>query len=141
MNKPSWLFWIVSILAVFWSGFSVFDFYMTKTGNEKYLQDFPPEMIGWIKDFPIWRTALWAVSVFGAFLGAVLLVMRNQLAVPVLWIGVVTMIFGFVGHDILMANGVHYYGQAGLIASCVIVVISVMIAWYASRAKSNEYLK
>ncbi len=140
MTKPSWLFWVVSVLAVLWGAFGVYDFYMTKTGNEEYLKDFPPEMIGWIGDFPMWRTLLWAVGVGAGFIGAVLLLMRNATAVPVLWAGVVAMLVGFIGHDLLMADGVKYYGTAGLIASAVIVVVTVFVAWYAGRSKGQGYL-
>ena len=141
MQKPSWLFWIVSIIALLYGVFGGFDFYMTSTGNEKYLKDFPPEMIAWIQDFPLWRTILWGATVAAGVIGPLLMLMRNGLAPTVMWAGVVGMILGFVGHDILMANGVKYYGQMGLIASVVLVVLYVLFAWYASRAKAQGYLK
>lgn len=140
MTKPSWLFWVVSVLALLWGAFGVFDFYMTTTGNEEYLKDFPPEMIGWIQGFPLWRVILWAFAVGAALVGAVLMLMKRALAVPVLWAGIAAMLIGFVGHDLLMADGAAYYGQAGLIASIIIVAISIAIAWYAGRAKGLGYL-
>ena len=39
MHKPSWLFWVVSIFAILWSAFGVYDYVMTSTGDEKYLKD------------------------------------------------------------------------------------------------------
>ena len=73
MHKPSWFYWIIAVVAVLWGLFGAFDFWMTSTGNEMYLKDFPPEMIAWIKGFPAWRTGLWAVSVGAGALGGVLM--------------------------------------------------------------------
>jgi len=140
MNKPSWLFWVISVVALLWGAFGVFDFYMTTTGNEKYLKDFPPEMIGWIKGFPMWRTFLWGLGVFAGLAGPILMLRRMRVAATLLWTCVAAMLIGFVGHDLLMANGVKYYGQEGMIASIVIVGISIAFALYASHAKKKGYL-
>lgn len=140
MIKPSWLFWTISVLALLWGAFGVFDFYMTLTGNEKYLKDFPPEMIGWIQGFPAWRIFLWGLGVFTALAGPILMLRRMSAAVLVLWIGIAALLVGFVGHDLLMADGVKYYGQAGMIGSIIIVTISLAIALYASHAKKKGYL-
>lgn len=140
MNKPSWLFWVVSLFALLWGAFGIFDFYMTKTGDEEYLKDFPPEMIGWIAEFPMWRVLLWGLGVGAGLIGALLLIMRRGVAVPVLWTGVGALLVGFVGHDLLMADGVKHYGTEGIIASIVIIMITVAIAWYASRAKGHGVL-
>jgi len=140
MTKPSWLFWVVSVLALLWGFFGAFDFYMTRTGNEEYLEDFPPEMIAWIGNFPMSRVLLWGLGVGAGLIGALLLLMRRGVAVSVLWVGVAALLIGFIRHDLLMADGVKYYGIPGLIASVFIVIVTVAVAWYAGRAKGNGYL-
>lgn len=139
-NKPSWLFWAVAVLAILWNGFGVFDYWMTSTGNEKYLQEFDPKMIEWIENFPMWRDALWLTSVAAGVLGAVALVLRKRIASTLFLINFVTILAGFVGHDILMASGIEMYGVLGLTMSMVIVGLSGLFWWYANRAAARGAL-
>lgn len=134
MTKPSWLFWVVAVLALLWNGFGIFDYWMTSTGNEKYLQDFDPQMIEWILGFPLWRNILWILSVATGALGAIALVLRKKVAVRLFLINIATLLVGFVGHDILMADGVEMYGQMGLAASFIIIGVSVFFLWWSARA-------
>ena len=140
MNKPGPVYWIVSVAALVWGAFGVFDFYMTSTGNEEYLKDFPTDMIAWIQGFPLWRKIMWALSVGLSALGGVLLVLRIGLASRALWTGAVLMIAGFVFHDLLMADGLKYYGAAGTIASIIIVLVSFGFAMYATHSKNKGYI-
>lgn len=140
MNKPSWLFWIVAVLALLWNGFGVFDYWMTSTGNEKYLQDFDPEMIEWILGFPMWRNLIWIISMGAGVLGAVALVLRKKIASTLFLVNFATLLIGFVGHDILLANGIEMYGQLGLIASGAIIAVSGFFWWWSNRAASRGVL-
>jgi len=140
MNKPSWLFWVIAVLALLWNGFGVFDYWMTSTGNEKYLQDFDPKMIEWILGFPLWRNILWIIAAAAGALGAIALVLRKKIASMLFLINFVTMLLGFVGHDILMANGIEMYGQLGLIASFVIIAVSGFFWWWSNRAAGRGVL-
>ena len=140
MNKPSWLFWTVSVCAVLWGGFGVFDYWMTSTGNEKYLQDFEPKMIDWIMNFPFWRNILWIVSVMAGFLGGVALLLRKRWATTLFLVNIATLVLGFVGHDLILANGVEMYGPLGLSVSVVIVAMSAFFWWYARRALRLGYI-
>ncbi|GJL92180.1 hypothetical protein [Hyphococcus sp.] len=141
MHKPSWLFWVVSIFAILWSAFGVYDYVMTSTGNEKYLKDFDPKMIAWILEFPLWRKIIWVVGVGSGMLGSIALILRRKAAVILLMISVVMMVGGLVIHDIAMSNGVEMYGQLGLIATAVLMVVQILITWYAARAKRLGYLR
>ncbi|MFQ5563542.1 MAG: hypothetical protein ACE5FO_08225 [Parvularculaceae bacterium] len=140
MTKPSWLFWVVAVLAVLWNGFGVVDYWLTSTGNEEYLKDFDPKIIDWIVSFPLWRDALWIVSVVAGALGGVALILRMRWAALLFLINFVTLVLGFVGHDLLLANGVEMYGQLGLAVSVVIVALSAFFWWYARRALRLGYI-
>jgi hypothetical protein len=140
MNKPSWLFWVIAVLALLSGLFNVFDFYMTSSGNEAYLKDFPQEMIGWIQGFPLWRYALWGTTVIAGLAGAILMLARNKYAPLLFWVSVATGVFGFVVHDLVMANGLHYYGTLGTVVSVILISVWTGFALYANRAKSQGYL-
>lgn len=140
MNKPSWLFWIVAVLALAWNLFGVFDFWMTSTGNEQYLADYDPKMIEWIIGFPAWRKAIWAASVAAGVFGALALFARRRVAVALLLFYFVLMVIGFAGHDILLADGVRMYGQLGLIMSAALIAVAGLQWLYADRAAKKGYL-
>jgi len=140
MAKPSWLFWTIALLALLWNAFSVFDFWMTSSGNEKYLQDFDPKMIEWIAGFPFWRRAMWAIGVFAGLFGALALLLRRRVAVALLIMNFALMALGFAGHDILLANGAKMYGPVGLAMSTLLVAIAAAEWLYADRAAKQGYL-
>lgn len=140
MAKPSWLFWVVAILAILWNAFGVYDYWMTSTGNANYLKDFDPEMIEWIVGFPIWRKAIWAISVFAGLIGALALIARRRVALTLFIISFVLMVVGFAGHDILLANGAKMYGVAGLVGSVVLILAAFGFWQYAERAARAGYL-
>ncbi|MFZ5617340.1 MAG: sugar transporter [Pseudomonadota bacterium] len=140
MNKPSWFFWTVAVLALLWNAFGVFDFWMTSTGDEQYLADYDPQIIEWIIGFPIWRKAIWAASVASGVFGALALLARRRVAVPLLLLYFALMVFGFAGHDILLADGVKMYGALGLIMSAALIAVAGMQWLYADRAAKKGYL-
>ena len=140
MNKPSWLFWIVAVLSILWNAFGVFDFWMTSSGDEKHLKDFDPKMIEWIAAFPFWRRAMWAIGVFAGLFGALALLARRRIAITLLLANTVLMVLGFVGHDILLADGIRMYGQLGLITSVVLIAVAAAQWAYADRAGKQGFL-
>lgn len=140
-GKPTILFWLVSILAVIWSIFGLMDFYFISTGNEKYLAALPPKFKYLIDSFPLWRKILWGFSGGAAFLGGVLMLLRSAWAVPVLWLVPITMIIGFIGHDLLLSNGIEAYGTFGLITSTIMILISLILALYAAGCDEDDILK
>ncbi len=79
--KPPLLFWIVAGLSLLWNAFGAFDYIMTQTGDQAYLSNFPDEMIRFIEAFPQWVTAAWAVGVWGAVAGSILLLLRSRHAI------------------------------------------------------------
>ena len=75
--------WVVGILSLLWNCFGAVDYTMTKTHNAAYLAKVPAEMMAYVESVPAWFTVFWALGVWGAVAGSVLLLMRNRLAVPV----------------------------------------------------------
>lgn len=74
-------FWIVSVVSLLWNAFGAFDYTMTNLRVPSYLAQFPPGMMDVIDAFPIWAMAAWALGVWGAIAGSLLLLMRSRFAV------------------------------------------------------------
>ena len=72
--------WIVGILALIWNGLVAFDFLMTNARNENYLKALPPEQLSYLDNMPTWANLFWAVAVFAALAGSLLLLLRSRFA-------------------------------------------------------------
>jgi hypothetical protein len=107
-----------------------FDYVMTQTRNEAYMSQFTPEQLEYFYGFPVWLDAFWAVAVWGGLLGAVLLLARRRVAVPVLLTSFVAMIVTSI-HNFLLTDGLDVMGGAGVAFSGVIFVVALALWLYA----------
>jgi hypothetical protein len=78
--------WIVGILSLLWNCFGAYDYIMTKTQGAKYIASTMPGVdanaaLAWINGMPMYAQLGWAVGVWLALLGSVLLLIRNRWAV------------------------------------------------------------
>jgi hypothetical protein len=122
--------WIIGIVALLWNLVGAMDYVMTETRNEAYMGQFSPEQLEFFYSFPAWLIAFWAIAVWGGVLGAVLLLMRKKLAVPVLVVSFLCMVvtaiqnYGFAGATDIV-------GGMGVVFSAVIFVVSLALIIYA----------
>ncbi len=135
------LFWLISLFTLIFWAYAGLDMFLTLTGNEIYLKDFPPQMVAWVQGFPLWRKALWGLTIALGTAGGVLLILQRKLAPMLLWLASLLMLLAFVGHDIMLAEGIKYYGQTGVIASSVMVALTFLLAWHASAAAKGRRFK
>jgi hypothetical protein len=78
------LYWIVALVSLVWNGFWAFDYVMTQTNNNWYLAQlwhFNDADRAFFTSIPGWSVAAWAIGVWGALLGSLLLLIRNGFAV------------------------------------------------------------
>ena len=75
--------WIVGAIALLWNGFGCYDYFMTQTNSAEYLASMgmTETQRAYYETFPMWLDGAWAVGVWGALLGAVLLLLRSRWAV------------------------------------------------------------
>ena len=83
-----WHLWVVGGLSLLWNCFGATDYTMSQLRNETWLNAgaeamgvTAAEMIAYIDSFPAWMHAFWALGVWGAFVGSILLLMRSRYAV------------------------------------------------------------
>jgi hypothetical protein len=73
--------WIIGIVSLLWNAFGAFDYTMTQTKNQSYLAAFTDEQRAYFDSLPAWADAVWALGVWGALAGSILLLMRSRHAV------------------------------------------------------------
>jgi hypothetical protein len=136
-----WHLWLVGVLALLWNCVGAFDYVMTETRNSSYLSSFTPEQLAYFDSFPKWVVGTWALSVWGGVAGAVLLLLRRRLAVPVFAISLAAMVPTFF-HNYVLTNSLAVMGGVGgLIFTAVIVIVGIALLIYARSLASQGVLR
>ena len=127
--------WIVGVLALLWNATGALDYVMTETKNEAYMAQFTPQQLEFFYGFPAWLVAFWAIAVWGGVLGAILLLLRKKLAVPVLAVSFVSMVVTAI-HNYGFSGAADIVGTMGAVFTVIIFVIALALVMYAgSMAK------
>ena len=90
-TRTPWHLWVVGIVTLLWNGFGANDYTQTQLRNMDYLNSmgYPQAGIDYLDQFPAWAEAGWALGVWGAVMGSVLLLLRSRFAV---WSFVISLI-------------------------------------------------
>lgn len=140
--KAPWHLWVVGILTLFWNAIGAFDFLMTATKNTTYMAQFTPQQLDFFYGFPCWADASWAAGVGFAVLGSVLLLMRSRFALWAFIISfaamILTSLYSYVLADVSMTQ---IAGREALAFSGVIVLVGLLLIWYARRMKIAGVLR
>lgn len=133
--------WIVGVIALLWNGIGAFDYLMTETRNEAYMSRYTPEQLAYFYGFPAWAVGTWAIAVWGAVLGSVLLLLRKRLAVPVFAVSLAAMVVTTV-YNYGLSDGWRIAGGAGpLVFSVLIFAVAVALLLYARAMARRAVLR
>ena len=133
--------WIIGILALLWSAYGCYMYWMTETANQAYLAAIPADQIAYMGSLPTWTTATWALGVWGGLAGSILLLMRSRYSV---WAFAVSL-FGAVaglGYQMLMTQQPASM-KAGAMAAMpwVIIGLCAFLFWYARAMEKKGVLR
>jgi|TARA_R110002051_G_C8604037_1_gene480866 hypothetical protein len=141
-KKVPWHLWLVGVIALAWNGYGGFDYYMTMTQGEAYMQSagLSPEIIAYYMGMPGWMAACWAIGVWGGVLAAVLLLLRMRWAVYAFFVSLAAFLVSVV-YTYFLSGGAAIVGQHGMIMSAVIGVAAAFFLWYSSRMQKAHVLR
>lgn len=135
--KAPWHLWLVGIATLLFNAMGVFSYTMTKLGKLADL-GMTPEQIAFMDSYPAWASALWALGVWGAFAGSLLLLLRMRWAVPAMLVA----LLGLIG------TTAYNYGMADVPASMqapaldvAIWVVTLFLLYYSRRMVKAGVLK
>ena len=138
-RRTPWHLWLVGILALLWDSMGAWDYLMTQTQNESYMNRFTPEQLEFFYGFPAWVVAFWALAVWGGVLGALLILLRKRAAVPVLLVSFLAMVVTSI-HNLVFSNGIEVMGGLGLMFSALIFVVAFGLLLYARAMVKRDVL-
>jgi hypothetical protein len=107
--------------------------YMAKAGMS-------PEQIAHYEAMPGWMIAVWAIGVWGAMLGSLLILLRNRLAFPVFAVSLAAFLVGLI-HTYGMTDGGEVMGGQMLIASAAITALLLFFLFYSRLMAKRGVLR
>lgn len=140
-NKAPWHLWAVAAVGILWNAYGAFDYFMTKTKGAAYMREvgMTDTQISYLNTWPAWMTAVWAIGVWGALLGSILLLIRSKWAVETFTASlvsfVISLIYGYGISPMPDAGAMIMTMQAIILAGCLFFV------WYASLARKARNLR
>ena len=140
--RAPWHLWLVAVIGVFWNGFGAYDYSMSKLQGDAYLRSsgMTDPQIVYFHAMPAWVTVFWALGVWGAIAGTLLLFARSKLATPVFAISLLGLL-GSLVHTHLLSNGREVMGQQVLILNGVLLAGCLFFLWYAARMAKAGVLR
>jgi multisubunit Na+/H+ antiporter MnhB subunit len=118
------------------------DYTMTQTRNAAYMGQFTPEQLDYFYGYPSWAVAGWAVGVWLALAGSLLLLLRNASSLWAFILSfagiVVASIYSFGLAELRMTDVV---GSEALIFTAAIILFALFLIWYARRMKIAGVLR
>lgn len=140
-NKPNALFWVIGILGLLWNGMGVNAYlqqaYQTDSFKEMYAET--PQILEIVNNLPSWYTAIFAVAVFGSTLACIFLLLRKNLAKPMFFLSLITVIIQ-TGYNLFMNEGKEFYDTFQYSMLIMIPLISTFLYVYSKKASEKGWL-
>ncbi len=141
-SRTPWHLWVVGLIGIPWNGFGVFDYLGTQMRGEAHLREFgmTDAQIAYMDAMPAWMTAVWAIGVWGALLGTLLLLLRNRLAVPVFAASLLAFVASLI-YPYFLSNGAELMGETAGIMNAVIFAGCLFFLLYARAMARRGVLR
>jgi len=86
-----WHLWLIGGLSLLFNAMGVISYTMTKL-DMLAEAGMTPDQIAFMNAYPAWASAFWALGVWGAFAGSVLLLIRSRYAVPAMVVATIGLV-------------------------------------------------
>ena len=141
-SKTPWHLWLVGVIAVLFNAIGAFDYVMSMTQGASYMAKagMTPAQIAHYQEMPTWMTADWAIGVWGAILGSVLILLRRKLAVPVFAVSLAAFLISLIYTYVLTDGGEIMGGQMAMV-SVLITALLIFFIWYSRLMTKRGVLR
>lgn len=135
ITKPTPLYWLISILALFWNFMGIIAYLGQAYISDDALKMLPEENQLYFSNVPAWVTAAFAVAVFGGFLGAIGLIIRKKWAYFLFVISFLALVAQHV-YNFFIQNYIEMTGSQMILPIVTFIVALFLI--YFSKQKSQQ---
>ncbi len=139
IQRAPWHLWVVGVVSLLWNGFGCYDYVMSQTRNVEYMRMLTEPYgidaqaaVVYFDSYPAWADAAWALGVWGALAGSILLLVRSRYAFHAFAVSLAGIVLANaygLSHPLPGASdSAMTYGM-----TAVIVVVTVLLLWYSRR--------
>jgi hypothetical protein len=89
--KTPWHLGVIGIATLLFNAMGIASYLMTQFGLLAEA-GMTPAQIAFMESYPVWAKAFWALGVWGAFAGSLLVLLRKKLAVPAMVVALIGLI-------------------------------------------------
>jgi hypothetical protein len=133
-------------ISLLWNAFGAWDYLQTQLVNRDYFASMtqpmgidPDTAIAYYEAFPAWMDAAWALGVWGAVLGSVLLLLRKRFALIAFMISFFGLVVGTL-HGIANPLPGQTDSAGPMIFTAVLWVIAIALILYSRRMIAHNHL-
>lgn len=135
--KTPWHLWLVGIVTLLFNAMGVLSYTMTKLGKLAEL-GMTPDQIAFMNSYPAWISAFWALGVWGAFAGSLLLLLRSKLTVTAMVAATVGLVGTTIGNYLVIDVPAEMQAPALDVA---IWAVTLFLLFYARRMAAAGVLR
>lgn len=142
--KTPWHLWVVGIASFLWHCIPVSDYIGFKTKAAWYLEGagLKPEQIAWVDAYPLWADIGWALGVWGAMAGTLLLLLRSRHAVTAFLVSLIGLALMSIYQVGMQAREYQtLFGEGVLMFLAVIWAVAIALYFYARAMRSKGVLR
>lgn len=138
-TAPGWVR-MVSMLLLLWNLFGLYMFYWQYTLSPDRIAALQPAQRTLLDNLPDWMWGVFGVAVVAGTLGALLLVLRRRLALPLFWISLLAVLVQFA--QVFFPGGaLELMGPANALAMpATVTAVALLQVWLARRAVTRGWL-
>ena len=139
-GKPPILFWVIAVVLLLWNFTGLMFYYGQVTMTpEMMAETFSEVERAFMEQTPVWSTAAYATAVTAGVIGAVLMLLRKALALPLFIVSFAAVLIqdldAFVLRDV-----VEVWGSNSFTLPLVVIVMCVFEIWYTRVARAKGWL-
>lgn len=107
--------------------------------TDSFKQMYTEKQLQLITETPTWATAAFAIAVFGALLGSILLLMRKKIA-KLFFILSFASVLVQIYYSFFMADTIEVYGKTAITLPIIIIVLGLFSIGYTSFSIKKRWV-
>lgn len=132
-----WHLWVVGVVTLLFNAMGIVSYVTTKLGMLAEM-GLNAEQIAFMESYPAWISAFWALGVWGAFAGSVLLLLRSKWAVTAMVVATIGLVGTTIGNYVVIEVPADMQAPALDVA---IWVVTLFLLFYARAMAKAGVLK
>lgn len=139
MKTPIHL-WIVGLVSLVWNAGGATDYVLTQIGHPEYTAMLTEAQRAFFAEVPPWFEAAWAIGVWGAVLGSLLLLLRLEVAGTAFAISLIALFFSSIySMGIAKPSSLDMMTTGQAVFTAAIYVVAILL-WVYTRAMGRRGL-